>query len=336
MGHQTVLLSSPVPGARIPASRRSVFFHADDMGATPSMTTRICEAWAMGLIDSFSVFGGCDHPELIGFRLNSHPDRPARIAVHLNLWEGRPLTPASKVGLLIDGSGHFNGNFLQMLIRGLIGGSPRDKHRLLDQVEREWRAQIENVQELIVGRPLGAIDGHLHLHMVPWLFRLAVRLAEDYGIPEIRTVREPFHLSRNPREWQSSRFLANCVKHRVLAVLGGSNAELSQRSGLSSPDQTIGVLYSGMMSSANVLSGVDAATRRGAERIEVLVHIGRADPSELGRWNGNARRASFAMSAARDVEYQELIRLRAPGSLFASLETTVVAGPTALQNAVCG
>jgi hypothetical protein len=172
--------------------------------------------------------------------------------------------------------------------------------------------------------------------MVPWLFRLAVRLAEEYRIPEIRIVREPFHLSRSSREMWSTRFLFNCLKHRVLTILADGNAELSQRSGLSCPDHTLGVLYSGMMSGANILPGIAAATRRGAERIEVLVHIGRADPSELGRWNGNPRRAAFAMSAARDVEYRELGRLRAPGSLFVSSAAAVVSESTALQDAVCG
>jgi predicted glycoside hydrolase/deacetylase ChbG (UPF0249 family) len=337
MVDQTVLLSEPATGSRGDPHGSGVFFHADDMGATPSITTRICEAWELGLIDSFSVFGDCDHPELIAFRLNAHPNRPARIAVHLNLWEGRPVTPASGVPSLVDRSGHFNGGFLKMLVRGSLGGNDLERNRLLAQVEREWRAQIENVLDLVVGRPLAALDGHLHMHMVPWLYRLAVRLAGEYRIPEIRNVREPFYLSENVREWRSARFAANCVKHRVLAVLGEGNEGLFRGSGLTCPDHTLGVLYSGMMSSANIVAGVAAAARRGAKRIEVLVHIGRADRSELGRWNGNARRAAFALSAARDMEYEELVRLRSPGSLFASAGPPTATGELApLHAPLCG
>jgi predicted glycoside hydrolase/deacetylase ChbG (UPF0249 family) len=296
---------------------QGVFFHADDMGATPSITTRICDAWERGLVDSFSVFGDCDHSDLIALCLSAHPDRRARISVHLNLWEGRPLTPTTRASHLVDRTGHFNTRFLPLLGRCARNGRSREGQVLLGEVEREWRAQIEHVMCLIVGRPLTALDGHIHMHMVPALFRLAVKLAEEYRIPEIRNVHEPFYLSGSIRECFSTRFLANCVKHRVLTTFTAGNAKLSAVSGLTSPDWMIGVLYSGMMSRANISAGVAAATRIGAKRVEILLHIGRADRSELGRWNGNARRASFVLSPARDAEFEELIRLRAPGSLFA-------------------
>jgi hypothetical protein len=72
----------------------------------------------------------------------------------------------------------------------------------------------------------------------------------------------------------------------------------------------LGVLYSGMMSRANIVTGIAAARRQKAKRIEVLVHIGRAIDSELGRWNGNRSRASFVLSPRRDLEYEELLKTR--------------------------
>jgi len=314
----SMMRQQPDPGTPSSLMGEGVFFHADDMGATPRMTTRILDAWDAGLLESFSVFGDCDHPEIIALRLQAHPERIARISVHLNLWEGRPLTPISQVSSLVDRSGHFNARFLQMLNRSIYGESSRRRNELLGQVEREWRAQIENVLKLIVGRPLAALDGHIHMHMVPFLYRLAVKLAEDYRIPEIRNVREPFYFSPSFRECCSTRFVVNCLKHRVVTSFCESNAKYSTVAGLTSPDRFVGLLYSGMMSGKNIVAGVSAAKRRGAKRIEILVHIGRAVPSELGRWNGNAKRAAFVLSAARDSEFQELIRLRAPGSLFST------------------
>ena len=285
-------------------------FHADDMGATPTVTERICVAWEHGLLDGFSVFGNCDHPDLLSSRLASSPTRPARIAVHLNLWEGRPILPVVDVPCLVDRSGFFNLDFAGALRRVQVGRPRQSRTIFLADVEREWRAQIEAVLGMIWPRRPTALDGHLHMHMVPSLFGLAVRLAADYNIPEIRIVREPFYLSRSTRHTRSKRFLVNCVKRELLCRFAEINASTADNAGLGSPDRMIGLLYSGMMSRANIAPGIAASRRQGARRIELLLHIGRADASELGRWNGNKSKASFVMSPHRDFEYEELIKMR--------------------------
>ncbi|MCU0302477.1 MAG: ChbG/HpnK family deacetylase [Thermoanaerobaculales bacterium] len=310
----TVHLADAGNGTRLLRPANGVFVHADDMGATPSMTARLCDAWESGLLDSFSVFGDCDHPEAISARLAALPDRPARISVHLNLGEGRPITPAPRVARLVDRAGFFNAEFVGMLSRHLARSTTKERNALLSEVEREWRAQIENVIAIVDPRPLTALDGHIHVHMVPFLFRLAVKLAREYGIPEIRNVREPFYVSRRVSDCWSRRFAANCVKREVLVRLSGGNAESSEAAGRTSPDRLLGVLYSGMMSRANIAAGIAAARRQGARRIEVVVHIGRAERSELGRWNGSPNRASFVLSPSRDDEFEELKRLRSPRS----------------------
>ena len=297
-----------VPIAR-PIGRR-VLYHADDLGATPSITHRLLDSWERGLVDGVSVFGCCDHAEEITDRLQSRPDRPARVAVHLNICEGRPLTPMTRISHLTDRHGYFNADFAGILNRYYLGATKRQRQAIVSEIEREWRAQIENVFRMIGGRPVHAVDGHRHVHMVPFLFRLAVQLAKDYGIPEIRNVREPFHLSANMREWSSKRFLVNCIKRETLFRLAKANAALADCAGVASPDRVVGVLYSGMMSRANITSGILAARRQRARTIEVLVHVGRANLSELQRWNGKAKKAAFAMSSWRDLEFAEVLRVR--------------------------
>jgi predicted glycoside hydrolase/deacetylase ChbG (UPF0249 family) len=282
------------------------------MGATPSITARLCDSWESGLLDGFSIFGDSDHLALIACRLRARSDRPARISVHLNLAEGRPLSPAIQVAKLIDRSGYLNAEFTSMVKRVQVGSTAHEKDTLLSQVEREWRAQIETVLRVIEQRTVMALDGHIHMHMVPDLFRLAVKLAKDYGIPEIRNVREPFYLSRKPSECWSKRFLVNCLKREVLSLFAEGNARSAEAAGLRTPDRMVGVLYSGMMSRANIIAGIAAAKRQGATRVEVLVHIGRASELELERWNGSRSKAAFVLSPSRDAEYRELMSLRPP------------------------
>ena len=181
---------------------------------------------------------------------------------------------------------------------------------LLKEIETEWRAQIEKVKEIIKPRVLRAIDGHIHIHMPSFLFDLAARLAREYSIPEIRIVAEPFYISSKFSECFSKTFIINIVKRWVLAVFGHYNIRIAKKYGLKHPDAMIGVLYSGIISKANIKSGIIAAENRGKKRIEVLMHIGRAEESELSRWQGNHSKAGFVLNHNRDLEYADLVLLR--------------------------
>jgi predicted glycoside hydrolase/deacetylase ChbG (UPF0249 family) len=292
-----------------------VFLHADDVGGTPTMTERLCRAWSSGLLDGFSVFGNCTHPELVRGPLMDDPDRPARIAVHLNLWEGRPVGPAESVPRLVDRAGFLDVSYFRALRQSGRAMAESDRPGFLVEIETEWRAQVDAVARMIAPRTIGAVDSHLHMHMIPGLFLVASRIAADRGIPEIRIVHEPFYLSPATSEWVSVRLLHNEVKRRLLASFVARARDCAAAHGLGSPDRMLGVLYSGMMSRANIAAGVATARSRGAQRIEVLVHPGRAVEAEVERWNGDLGKAAFALSPARDTEHRELGELRGTASV---------------------
>ncbi|MBI5873605.1 MAG: ChbG/HpnK family deacetylase [Candidatus Omnitrophica bacterium] len=286
-----------------------LIYHSDDLGATAGITSRMLKAWEDGLLDGFSIFANSDCFEDIGRFLGSRTKQTARIAAHLNLWEGKPILPSSDVPLLVDQDGFFNIEFMGILKQYLLS-SGNTKKAILNEVEREWRAQIEKIISVIKPRPLSAIDGHIHMHMLPFLFRIAAKLAREYRIPEIRIVNEPFYLSHVPRECSSSHFLINTIKHFILQVCVPFDLKIAEKVGLTHPDAMLGVLYSGMMSIPNILAGVRAAENNGAKKIEILVHIGRAKDSELSRWKGDRKKAGFVLSPSRDQEYAALLSLK--------------------------
>lgn len=55
-------------------------------------------------------------------------------------------------------------------------------------IERELRAQIERV--LAAGLRVTHLNGHQHLHMLPPIFEIVTKLAEEYGIGYVRRVRD--------------------------------------------------------------------------------------------------------------------------------------------------
>ena len=54
----------------------------------------------------------------------------------------------------------------------------------LDEVEKEYRAQIEKI---IKNVKVDHIDSHVHMHAIPNLFKIVCKLAKEYNIPYVRT-----------------------------------------------------------------------------------------------------------------------------------------------------
>jgi chitin disaccharide deacetylase len=99
------------------------------------------------------------------------------IGVHLNLSEGVPVSPTSKVPSLVDARGR-----LHLTPGRLWAGILRRKVSLSD-VGRELRAQIEKV--IGAGISPTHLDGHKHVHVLPGISAIVIRLAQQFGIGNV-------------------------------------------------------------------------------------------------------------------------------------------------------
>lgn len=282
-----------------------VILHTDDLAITRASSEGMIAAWRAGALDSFSLIANGDAAEWVRETLAAEPERPARLAVHLNLTEG----PASAGACppLTDAEGRFCKNFGGLLLEA-CHPLPSRRRALVAAVEAECRAQIRAVRAMCGERPLPALDGHNHVHMLPGVLGAVARAAAAEGLSEMRISREPFHLAQSGDLLRVTWWI-NVVKHVLLRILAlGSGARL-RAAGLRAPDRLIGVLYTGEMTAARALAGVAAARRSGAERIEVVFHVGRAASTETGRWRGSTFYTEFHLSEARDREREELLAL---------------------------
>jgi predicted glycoside hydrolase/deacetylase ChbG (UPF0249 family) len=291
-----------------------LIFNCDDYGFTASITRRIADAWEQGLLDGFSVIANGDALEEGAELLRARPERDARIAVHLNLFEGRSSANSTDIPLITDAAGNLKNTFVGLWLRWIVGSS-RKRQALLSQIETEWRYQIVRVREVYAPRKIAALDGHLHFHMLPFLFPLALALAEEYGIGEVRVTREPFYLSSAMSDNLSFSLFANIVKNRVLNVCARRVRKSLGTSLIRHTDAFVGILYSGRMSKASAEAGIERCRRTGAQSVEVLFHIGRASETEAARWGDRRGASAFPLSPMRDREYAALKSLRAGGSV---------------------
>jgi hypothetical protein len=148
--------------------------NADDYGYFRGVSAGIVEAATRGIVTATGVFANSDRfdDDVPALRDCAALDA----GVHLNLTDGRPLTPDMRARLA-RWNGRFPGKFV--IARAVMLGAIRVR-----DVQVEWRAQIERC--LDAGLTLQFLNSHEHIHMLPVLFPLVQASADDYGIAHLR------------------------------------------------------------------------------------------------------------------------------------------------------
>ncbi len=277
----------------------TIFIHSDDMGATKHVTQRLLESWRADVITGFSVLANGEACNDMTRALVNEPSRPARIACHLNLSEGLSTIPAHRVPLLIDRQGMLNHTFGSLIKMWIF-----NRQELKRQIEIEWRAQIELVKQQIGPRPIAALDSHMHVHMLPFLFPITAKLAEEYNIPQIRISHEPL-FAASCKDLGKKFYAINLVKNIVLRFCALRAVPVAKLHKLQGPSRVVGILYSGHMTAAAALKGLKAATRTGNGDTEIIFHIGRSLDEEKDRWKSRPFIEEFYRSSLRDIEHDE-------------------------------
>lgn len=159
-----------------PGEARLLIINADDFGMCNAVNQAIMHILKAGVVQSTSLMVPCPWALQAMHFLSNHPDIP--FGVHLTAicdnddYRWRPITSREKVPSLVDQSGYFY-TFAQMA-EFLAQVS-------LDQLEMEFRAQIETV--LATGLEPSHLDWHaLRIGGSTTIFGLLARLAREYGL----------------------------------------------------------------------------------------------------------------------------------------------------------
>ena len=155
---------------------KSLIVNADDLGWAEGVNQGIAEAFRHGIVTSTSLLANGEAFEEGVKAAKSAPG--LGVGVHLNLNDGAPVADRESVMSLLNDDGDFAGGPESLLLkrarRGLV----------LAEVEEEWDAQIQRVRDS--GIQPTHLDGHKHVHMLPGLFEIALRLAKNHAIGAIR------------------------------------------------------------------------------------------------------------------------------------------------------
>src|SRR5687767_6281521 len=142
-------------------SARRLIVTADDVGLHRGMTEGAIRAHREGIVTACSIVAnGAAFDDAVE-RLRDTPS--LEIGIHLTLVEERPLTAM-----------RFPRKFTSFVPLYLA------RRITIGAIERELRAQIEKV--LAAGLTVTHLNGHQHLHLLPRIFSLLKRLANEYHV----------------------------------------------------------------------------------------------------------------------------------------------------------
>jgi chitin disaccharide deacetylase len=211
------------------------------------------------------------------------------VGVHLNLSDGPPTAATEAVPSLLNDSGEFEGGpdglLLKIATRALS----------MREVETEWEAQISKIRG--AGIEPTHLDGHKHVHMLPGLFEIALRLAKRHGIGAIRVSHEASNLrvALSTGALRASVVLKQGVQARGLKLLARDAREQADKAGVSTADYFCGIAQTGELTKegvARLLRSLPEGTT------ELMCHPGYADEA--------LRKTATRLQASREKEIEIL------------------------------
>ena len=246
---------------------KNLIVNADDLGWTEGVNRGIAEAHCNGIVTSASLLANG-----VAFALGVELARTTPglgVGVHLNLSDGAPVAPPELVTSLVNDAGKFQGGPENLLLR-------MGRRKLaLEEVEREWDAQIEKARE--AGIAPTHLDGHKHVHMLPGLFEIALRLAKRHGIGAVRVAHEESSLRAalsTGAQKHGAVVMRQGVQARGLKLLARDAREMAERAGIATADYFCGIAQTGELTREGVLQLVKSLPEG---TTELMCHPGYVD-----------------------------------------------------------
>ncbi len=289
---------------------KDLIVNADDLGWTVGVNRGIAEAHRNGIVTSTSLLA--NGPAFEDGVSVARALPALGVGVHLNLSDGPPLTEAKAAPTLVDENGRLSGGPEQLLLK-----LARRKLKLAE-VEREWEAQIERVRS--AGISPTHLDGHKHVHMLPGLFPIALKLAKKFGIGAVRISSEASSL-RTALSGKSGKDASVKIKQgiqaRGLKLLAGDARKLADKAGIDATDYFCGIAQTGVLSRDGVLDLLETLPEG---TTELMCHPGYADDdlarsatrlqesraTELSILTDTAVRKSVASHRIRLINYSQI------------------------------
>ena len=195
-------------------SARRLIVNADDFGRSHSINQAVIRAHREGILTSASLMVNEPASEEAVALAKENPK--LAVGLHLTLLCGHPALAREKIPGLVNETGEFSDKPVATGFRYFV------RYRLREQLRAEIHAQFEKFRA--TGLPLDHVNGHLHLHLHPTIFRMLMEDSEKLGIQRLRWTRDRFWLNMrlSSGRWPyriTSNVIFHCLSARARRAL---------------------------------------------------------------------------------------------------------------------
>ncbi|MCQ9207128.1 MAG: ChbG/HpnK family deacetylase [Omnitrophica bacterium] len=164
---------------------KRLVINADDFGETEHINRSIIKCYTQGAVTdvSFLVVGESFEHALGLAKENGIK----RAGIHLALTgDFKPVSPAQSVSTLIGADAKFSRNHRTFLAKYFFGTINTG------EIYTEFKNQISKIKTR--GIEVSHLDSHEHIHMVPGILKITIKLMKEEGIRHIRFPQEKVNL----------------------------------------------------------------------------------------------------------------------------------------------
>ncbi len=179
-----------------PSGTRRLVVNADDFGRSESINQAVIRAHREGILTTASLMVNEPACEQAVALARGNPR--LGVGLHLTLLCGHSALPPEQIPGLVNGRGEFTTNPAGAGFRYFF------QPGLREQLRAEIHAQFERFRA--TGLPLDHVNGHLHLHLHPVVFRILMQ--DGLGIERLRLTFDPF--------WLNLRLVPGFLVYRAL------------------------------------------------------------------------------------------------------------------------
>ena len=208
---------------------RRLIVNADDFGRSRSINEAVIRAHREGILTTASLMvNESAAAEAVELALKNPR---LGVGLHLSLICGRAALPPGKISGLVDARGEFTNSPVS------AGVHYFSCDHCCAQLRSEILAQFESFRR--TGLPLDHVNGHLHMHLHPTVFKILMDEAEILGITHLRLTRDPFRLNA---QIASGQWLYRLLHASIYKLLSTRALPVLERKGIHHTRQVFGLL----------------------------------------------------------------------------------------------
>lgn len=217
-----------------PSAARRLIVNADDFGRSASINEAVVRAHREGILTTASLMvnePACAEAVALA---REHPK--LGVGLHLTLVCGRAALASARIPGLVNAQGDLSdrpasSGFRYFALPGLR-----------NQLREEIRAQFARFRE--TGLALDHVNGHLHLHLHPTVFRILMEDAAELGIRRVRLTRDRFWMNVRLGRGRWAYRVTHAVMFRVLSARAHGSL---QRRGIRHTEAVFGLLQDSLV-----------------------------------------------------------------------------------------